>query len=306
MIACALCLNGWPVDECIERFEASSKIAFEKRPSARALASVLGGVPCVVPIVQFVASLVVDCKYPADNLEATLRDTYGVDRSIVDSDEAARAGALVGVTLTSTDNTSTFIVTNYNGAVSCRGDPGRCVATWSQSNADPAQDTRPFSSARAPQPFRCGKCSCTHHRTPMQSGQGGLICADVEQTPVLHRRALVGGTPLQSAPRHVASHVTNRAPPPVISRLTISRMRAPSRTVGSRSTTPRPSPSRRPPRSSLWCPTPASWCRSGPARRTMTRPRTRHSVLRGKGRSRCGSLAPSGSTATRTPRGRVC
>lgn len=122
MIACALCLNGWPVDECIDRFEASSKIAFEKRPSARVLASVLGGVPCVVPIVQFVASLVVDCKYLADNLEATLRDTYGVDRSIVDSGEATRAGAFVGVTLTSTDNTSTFVVTNFNGAGSCCDD----------------------------------------------------------------------------------------------------------------------------------------------------------------------------------------
>lgn len=78
----------------------------------------------MVPIAQFVASLLVDCKYSAGNLEATLRDTYGVDRSIVDSGEAARTGALVGVTLTSTDNTSAFAVTNYNGAGPFRDDRG--------------------------------------------------------------------------------------------------------------------------------------------------------------------------------------
>lgn len=124
MIACALCINGWSVDECIERFESLSQVAFEKRPSARAVASVLGGVPCVVRIVQFVASLAVDCKYPADHLEAALRDTFGIDRSIVDSNEAARAGVFVGVTLTSTDDTSTFVVTNYNGAGLSRDGPG--------------------------------------------------------------------------------------------------------------------------------------------------------------------------------------
>jgi hypothetical protein len=80
-----------------------------------------------VSIAHFVASLVVDCKYSDDNLEAALRDTYGENRSIVDSDIAAHTGALVGVTLTSTDSTSTFVVTNYNGAGPARDDPGVCI-----------------------------------------------------------------------------------------------------------------------------------------------------------------------------------
>lgn len=114
-------------------------------------------------IAQFVASLVVDCKYSDHNLEAALRDTYGENRSIVDSDIAAHTGALVGVTLTSIDSTSTFVVTNYNGAGPARDDPGVCIEKQQfVPSLTQRKTTKFFSSAKVLQLCRCGKCLCTH------------------------------------------------------------------------------------------------------------------------------------------------
>lgn len=126
MIACALCINGWPLDQCIKYFETSAALAFEKRPVFQALASLFGHVPLVVPAVQLVISLLVDSKYSAQKLERIQQDAYGINQSIVQSREAAEAGALLGVTLTSTDDTSTFVVTNYNGIGDRPHDQGMC------------------------------------------------------------------------------------------------------------------------------------------------------------------------------------
>jgi hypothetical protein len=126
MIACALCINGWPLDKCIEYFETSAALAFEKRPFFQALTSLFGHVPMVVPAVQFVVSLLVDSKYSAQKLERIQQDAYGASQSIVQSHAAAEAGALLGVTLTSTDDTSTFVVTNYNGIGDRPHDQGMC------------------------------------------------------------------------------------------------------------------------------------------------------------------------------------
>src|SRR5687767_8062083 len=105
MIACALCINGWPVQKCTEYFETSSWLAFEKRRSFQIVESLLGDLPFVVPALQLVLSLLVDSKYAAHRLEAIQKEAYGADRSIVDSGHASRTGAMVGVTLTRTDDT---------------------------------------------------------------------------------------------------------------------------------------------------------------------------------------------------------
>ena len=76
--------------------------------------SLFHAAPFVAPAVELVKSLLVDCKYAADQLEAIQQEAYGARRSIVDSAEASRAGTLVGVTLTSAQDSNTFIVTNYN------------------------------------------------------------------------------------------------------------------------------------------------------------------------------------------------
>lgn len=124
MIACALCINGWSLDQCIEYFEASSQRAFEKR--FQTIDSLFGHLPIIVPAFQFLISLLVDSKYSAQQLEIIQQAAYGTDRSIVESKEAREAGAHLGITLTSTDNTSTYIVTNYNGVGDRNADGGKC------------------------------------------------------------------------------------------------------------------------------------------------------------------------------------
>ena len=46
---------------------------------------------------------------------------YGLERSILDSDEASETGVMLGLTLTATSNTETYVVTNYNST----GEPER-------------------------------------------------------------------------------------------------------------------------------------------------------------------------------------
>ncbi|KAJ2969904.1 hypothetical protein NQ176_g8435 [Zarea fungicola] len=116
MTACALCLNGWAVDRCIEYFELSSRLAFETNHLFQAVAPLVGDVPILSPLLQILSSLLVDSKYSATKLEAIQKDAYGERRSIVDSHAASEMGISLGVTLTTTDDASTYIATNYNGA----------------------------------------------------------------------------------------------------------------------------------------------------------------------------------------------
>ena len=121
MTACALCLNGWEVDRCIEYFELSSRLAFDANHLFRVVAPLVGNVPILSPLLQFLSSLLVDSKYSAKRLESIQKDAYGESRSIVDSNAASEMGIALGVTLTTTDDASTCIATNYNG-VGCRND----------------------------------------------------------------------------------------------------------------------------------------------------------------------------------------
>ncbi|KAI9146675.1 LOW QUALITY PROTEIN: Phospholipase A1 [Paramyrothecium foliicola] len=116
MSACALCINGWPVEKCITYFETAAAMAFEQRRTSRLLQSMLGNVPVLLPLTQFVISLLGDSKYSAERLERIQQDVYGPIRSIFDSNQAKEMGTLLGLTLTSVVDSSAFIVTNYIGA----------------------------------------------------------------------------------------------------------------------------------------------------------------------------------------------
>jgi hypothetical protein len=115
MSACALCINGWPVEKCITYFEKAAAMAFEQRRTFRFLQSMLGNVPVLLPLVQFVISLLGDSKYSAERLEKIQQEVYGPICSIFDSNEAKEMGTFLGLTLTSVTDSSAFIVTNYNG-----------------------------------------------------------------------------------------------------------------------------------------------------------------------------------------------
>jgi hypothetical protein len=75
--------------------------------------------------VQVLLSLLRDSKYSADRLEMIQRDTYGPERSMMDSKKASESGVMLGVTLTATHDTHTFIVTNYSGVGDRDGRTGK-------------------------------------------------------------------------------------------------------------------------------------------------------------------------------------
>ena len=132
MSACALCINGWPVDECIAYFETAAAMAFEQRRTFRFLRSMFGNVPVLLPLAQFVVSLLGDSKYSAERLEKIQQEVYGPICSIFDSKQAKEMGTLLGLTLTSVVDSSAFIVTNYNRAPECSenrsaSDVGLCM-----------------------------------------------------------------------------------------------------------------------------------------------------------------------------------
>lgn len=107
IIAAALCINGWPVQRCIEQLEPLAKFAFQPRASS--------GIPILSPLLNFLISFFADARYPADNLEAALQEAFGSGRSILDCSKATAAGTRVGLPVTTIRDTSTCIFTNYNG-----------------------------------------------------------------------------------------------------------------------------------------------------------------------------------------------
>lgn len=129
LTACALCINGWSVEKCVESFEVSSQLAFEQRRPYQLFSLLFGDIPIISPLVRFGISLVLNSKHSAKKLEVAQQEVFGRHRSIVCSDEASEMGVLLGVTLTSTDDASTFVVTNYNGV----GEPRDHTSTHTPS-----------------------------------------------------------------------------------------------------------------------------------------------------------------------------
>ncbi|KAL7940049.1 acyl transferase/acyl hydrolase/lysophospholipase [Trichoderma barbatum] len=113
LIACALIINGWSIERCINYFEESSIKAFEKRQLFQLFFCIFGYIPILSPAFRLIMSLLVGSKYSARELEMIQQEVYGQHRGIMDSKEASEMGTFMGVTLTSTDDTNTFIATNY-------------------------------------------------------------------------------------------------------------------------------------------------------------------------------------------------
>jgi hypothetical protein len=88
IIAVDLCVNGLPVEQLIERLERFAKLAFQPRPSAG------------IPFLDFLVWFFADGRYPADNLDASLREEFGSDRSILDCSRVTAAGTRVDLPVT--------------------------------------------------------------------------------------------------------------------------------------------------------------------------------------------------------------
>jgi len=117
IIGLALCVNGWSVETCIERYEHLAKVAFQPRPSPN--------IPVLSQIIEFLISFIADGRYSAENLEKALQETFGSYRSILDCSKATATGTRIGVPVTTIDDASTCIFTNYNGIGSRPADCGK-------------------------------------------------------------------------------------------------------------------------------------------------------------------------------------
>jgi hypothetical protein len=129
MAACALYINGWPIELCIQYLDVAARLAFQKSLAHRVFLSLFGSFPTVAVVLQIFLSLLSNSKYSADRLEMIQKDVYGSRRSIMDSKEASRTGVMLGVTLTATHDTATYIVTNYNGVGQRRGRTGESTGS---------------------------------------------------------------------------------------------------------------------------------------------------------------------------------
>jgi hypothetical protein len=109
-------INGWSIDESTQTFERLAKLAFKRR-------KVLN-IPILSRIHELLASYLADGLYPAENIEAALKEVFGTEKSILDYSHATSTGTRVGLPVaTIRDPSSCCIFTNYNG-VGTR-DPGQ-------------------------------------------------------------------------------------------------------------------------------------------------------------------------------------
>jgi hypothetical protein len=107
------------VEQCTEDLERFAKLAFQPRPSL--------GIPLISQILDFIISYFADGRYPADNLEAALREAFGSDRSILDCSKATETGTRVGLPVTTIRDTSICVFTNYNGVGTRPRDCGKII-----------------------------------------------------------------------------------------------------------------------------------------------------------------------------------
>ncbi|KAM0209837.1 hypothetical protein ACHAQD_011014 [Fusarium lateritium] len=113
--ACALYINGWTVDECIQYLDVLALLSFQKHMVIRLCLFMVQLLPLMPSLVELVLSLAIGSKYSAQPLKTILRDVYGSRRSIMDSNALGDMGAMLGVTLTTVQDTNTLVATSYNG-----------------------------------------------------------------------------------------------------------------------------------------------------------------------------------------------
>ncbi|KIV94149.1 hypothetical protein PV10_05287 [Exophiala mesophila] len=114
LIVLALFIMGWPVEDCANIFESFAKRAF--RPRWVSHVPVVSRIPVLSHILGFLVSYLADGLYPADNLEAALKEVFGGDMGILDNSHATAIGAKVGIPVTTVLETDPCLFTNYNGA----------------------------------------------------------------------------------------------------------------------------------------------------------------------------------------------
>ena len=104
---------GWSIEKCIERAENFAKFAFQPRLVSR-IPAFIPKIPGLSAFVSFLISYFADGCYSADYLEKILQEEFGKERSILDCSNATATGTRIGIPVTTIQDTTTCIFTNYN------------------------------------------------------------------------------------------------------------------------------------------------------------------------------------------------
>ena len=113
----AMFINGWSIEQSTKTFEELAKVAFKPR-------KVLN-IPFLSRIHELLKTYLADGLYPAENIEAALKEVFGVDRSILDCSHATSIGTRVGLPVATIREPLSCIFTNYNGVGSREQDQGK-------------------------------------------------------------------------------------------------------------------------------------------------------------------------------------
>jgi hypothetical protein len=116
--AAGLFVEGWTIEASLDRFEKLAKVAFTERECLiiRFISWIfkLLGMPFVSSIFTLWISFLFDGLYPAEHIEAALKEAFG-DRRILDYSYATSIGARVGLLVATVCEPSRRLFTNYNG-----------------------------------------------------------------------------------------------------------------------------------------------------------------------------------------------
>jgi patatin-like phospholipase/acyl hydrolase len=112
--------NGWSINQSIRTFISLATASFRKR-------RLLLCIPILSQILEFIISLLADCRYPEKHIESALQTAFGAEKSISDLSYVSQNGIHVGIPVASIRGPSLCLFTNYN-AVGSRKNPGKFIS----------------------------------------------------------------------------------------------------------------------------------------------------------------------------------
>jgi hypothetical protein len=105
LVILGLFLNGWSVEECLEKFVTLARRAFRPRNLS---------LPFLQKAQRFLISYFADSRYSATGLEDALKDAFGTG-TMLDWSRSHDFGAKVAVTATTVESSSPCIFPSYSG-----------------------------------------------------------------------------------------------------------------------------------------------------------------------------------------------
>jgi len=109
--AAGLFFKGWTVEESLQNFERLAKLAFT------------GWRDLGIPFISWLLSFLFDGRYPAEHIEAAVKEAFG-DHRILDNSYATSIGARVALLVATVREPSCYLFTNYNGVGARDDDQG--------------------------------------------------------------------------------------------------------------------------------------------------------------------------------------